>query len=96
MLPGQQGRRADQRHLVTRHRGDEGGAKRDLGLAETDIAADQPVHRLAALQILQHLADRAVLVVGLLIGKAVDELGIGRVVGFRDLARASGANRRRS
>ena len=43
---------------------DEGGAQRDLGLAEADIAADQPVHRLARGQILQHVGDGASLVVG--------------------------------
>ena len=33
--------------LPPMHR-DEGGAQRDLGLAEADVAADQAVHRLAA------------------------------------------------
>ena len=47
VLAGEQGRRADQRDLQPRHGGDEGGAKRDLGLAEADVAAHQPVHRLA-------------------------------------------------
>ena len=48
MLAGEQGRRADDRDLHARHGGDERGAQRDLGLAEADVAADQPVHRLAA------------------------------------------------
>ncbi len=61
------------------HRRDEGGAQRDLGLAEADIAAHQPVHRLACLEIAEHVLDRAVLVVGLLIGEAVDELRVVRV-----------------
>ena len=46
------------------HGGDEGGAQRDLGLAEADIAADQPVHRPAGRQILQHVGDGARLVFG--------------------------------
>ena len=47
MLPRQQRGRHHDRDLRARHRGDEGGAQRDLGLAEADIAADQPVHRPA-------------------------------------------------
>ena len=47
VLPRKQGCRADQRDLTSGHRHDEGRAQRDLGLAETDVAADQPVHRLA-------------------------------------------------
>ena len=48
VLAGEQGRRRDDRDLLAGHGGDEGGAQRDLGLAEADIAADQAVHRLAA------------------------------------------------
>ena len=75
MLAGQQRGRADQRDLIPGHRRDEGGAQRHFGLAEADVAAHQPVHRLAALQVFQHLGDRPVLVVGLLIGEAVDDCG---------------------
>ena len=74
MLPGEQGGRADQRDLLARHRHHERGAERDLGLAEADIAAHQPVHRLAGFEVLEHVLDRPVLVVGFLIGEAVDEL----------------------
>ena len=55
MLPGQQGRRHDHRDLRAGHRGDKGGGQRHLGLADADIAADQPVHRLAR----GHIDDRA-------------------------------------
>ena len=48
------------------HRRDEGGAQRDLGLAEADIADDQPVHRLARGEIVEHVVDRAILIVGFL------------------------------
>ena len=92
MLAREQGGRADQRDLVSGHRGDERGAQRDLGLAEADIAAHQPVHRLAAGQILEHLADRAILVLGFLIGEAVDELRIGRI-GFEQSPGAGRADR---
>ena len=74
MLARQQGRRADHRDLLARHRRDEGRAQRDLGLAEADIAADQPVHRLARGQVVQHVGDRLQLVVGLGIGEAGAEL----------------------
>ena len=52
----------------------EGGAQRDLGLAEADIAADQAVHRPAGGQVLQHVGDGARLVLGLGEGEAGAEL----------------------
>jgi hypothetical protein len=61
------------RHLHACHGGDETGAQSHLGLAEADIAADQTVHRLAAGQILQHVADGGFLILGLVPGEAVDE-----------------------
>ena len=79
MLAREQGGGTDQSDLATGHRHDEGGAQRDLGLAEADIAANQPVHRLAGLEIPEDIGDRAVLVVGFLIGEAVDELRIAAV-----------------
>ena len=57
VLARQQRRRHHHRHLLAGQRGDEGGAQRHLGLAEADVAADQPVHRLAGGQVLQHVAD---------------------------------------
>ena len=54
MLARQQRRRHHHRHLLAVHRRHEGGAQRHLGLAESDIAADQPVHRPTGLQILDH------------------------------------------
>ena len=55
------------------------GAQRHLGLAEADIAADQPVHRPALLQIVEHRFDGGKLVLGLLIGKARAEFVIRRL-----------------
>ncbi len=49
---------------------------RHLGLAEADIAADQPVHRVAGAEIVEHRIDGGVLVLGLLIGEAGAELVI--------------------
>ena len=74
MLAREQRRRHDDRHLLAVHRGDESGAQRDLGLAEADVAADQPVHRPAGGEIVEHRVDRGVLVLGLLVGEAGGEL----------------------
>jgi hypothetical protein len=60
---------------AARHRRDEGGAQRDLGLAEADIAADQPVHRFGRFQVAQHILDRALLILGLFIRETVEEAG---------------------
>ena len=46
--------------------GDEGGAQRDLGLAEADVAADHAIHGLAGAQVGEHLVDRLRLVRGFL------------------------------
>ena len=59
VLARQQRRRHHDRHLEAFHRRDEGGAQRHLGLAEADIAADQPVHRPAERQIVEHRVDGA-------------------------------------
>ena len=45
--------------------GNEGGAHPDLGLAETDVAADDPVHRRAVRQAVQYFANGLGLVRGL-------------------------------
>jgi len=92
MLASEQRRRANQRDLPPGHCHDERGAERDLGLAEADVATDQPVHRLAGLEVLEHVGDRALLVVGLLIGEAVDEGRVARVR-LSDDARSGGALR---
>src|SRR5258705_5232479 len=59
-------RRHQHGDLSARHHDREGGAHRDLGLAEADVAADETVHRLVArseehtseLQSLRHLGCR--------------------------------------
>ena len=65
VLSAEQGGRHHHRDLPAVHCGYEGGAQRHLGLAETDIAADQPVGRPAAAQVLEHVADGARLIFGL-------------------------------
>ena len=90
MLAGEQRGRRDQGDLQAGHGGDEGGAQRDLGLAEADVAADQPVHRLAGAEIVDDVVDGAVLVLGLLIRETVGEGGVAGV-GLGDRARAERA-----
>ena len=52
---------------------------------------DQPVHRLARGEIVEHVADRAVLIVGFLIGEAIDEGGVAAVIGLEHFAGAQRA-----
>ncbi len=54
--------------------GDEGGAHGHLGLAEADVAADEPVHRPRRLEVLLHRLDRLLLVGRLLVREARLEL----------------------
>ena len=74
VLAREQGRRHHDRDLLAVHGGDEGGAQRHLGLAEADVAADQPIHRPAGGEVAEHRGDGGLLVVGLLVGKAGAEL----------------------
>src|SRR5690606_23114683 len=68
-------------------------AERDLGLAEADVAADDAVHRLVALQVVEHLLDRRELVVGLLERKLEREALVALVVELVANAAARGAFR---
>ena len=70
MLARQQRRRHHDRDLLAVHGGDEGGAQRHFGLAEADVAANQPVHRPAGATDRRDRGDGGLLVVGLLVGKA--------------------------
>jgi hypothetical protein len=74
VLAGQQGRRRHDRHLLPAHGHDEGCAQRHLGLAEANVAADQPVHRLAGPQVGQDVPDGVELIFRLLVGEAGAEL----------------------
>ena len=58
-------RRHEHQHLLAGDRDGERGAQRDLGLAEADVAADEPVHRVRRLEVLLDRLDRARLVLGL-------------------------------
>ena len=62
VLAREQGRGDDDRRLLAVDGGGEGGAQRDLGLAEADVAADEPVHRPAGREIVERRLDRVRLV----------------------------------
>ena len=79
MLAGEQRGRHDHGHLLTGEHGQQARPERHLGLAEADIAADQPVHGAAARQIVEHGIDAGRLVLGLLIGEARREFVIDAV-----------------
>ena len=78
-------------HLHAGHGGDEGRAHGHFGLAEAHIAAHQPVHGPARLQIGDGVLDGAALILGLGIGEAGAELvpqpfGRRQAVGLAHLA----------
>ena len=58
-------RRHEHQHLLAVDGDRERGAHRHLGLAEADVAADEPVHRMRRLEILHHRLDRRPLVLRL-------------------------------
>ena len=94
VLLGEHRGRHQHRHLPPVHDGQERGAQRDLGLAVADVAADQPVHRLAALHVGEHVVDRLLLVGRLLEREGrleLAEVGVGCAVGAAlvDLARGA-------
>ncbi|MPN11873.1 hypothetical protein SDC9_159181 [bioreactor metagenome] len=82
MLFAEQGGRAEHGHLPAAGHRAEGGAQGDLGLAEADVAADQPVHRLARFHVGDDRGDGLRLVGGFLETEAVGE---GFVVVFRKI-----------
>ncbi|CAI8361293.1 MAG: Uncharacterised protein [Hyphomonas sp. TMED17] len=63
MLPRQQGRWCDNSNLFAGHCGNKGGAHRDFGFPEPDIATHQTVHRLPGTQITQHILNSIELVI---------------------------------
>ena len=69
VLLGEDRRRAEDERLLAVDRGGERGAHGDLGLAEADVAADEPVHRPRRLEVLLDRLDRARLVLGLAVGE---------------------------
>src|SRR5207248_1517737 len=66
---GEDRRRAEDERLLSVQRGGERRPDRDLGLAEPDVAADEPVHRPRRLEVLLHGLDRLLLIVRLPVRK---------------------------
>ena len=80
MLARKQGRWDNDRHLLAVQRDRKGCAECDFGFAEADIAANQPVHRLAGIEIVQRRGDRTQLIFGFLIGETRAEFVVGALV----------------
>jgi len=58
VLLGQDGGGRKDRHLFAFHDGFKGGPDRDLGLAKTNIPADEPIHGAGALHVDFRIGDR--------------------------------------
>ena len=95
VLARQERRGHHQSHLLAGHDRHEGGPQGHFRLAESDIAADQAVHRPPGGKILQHRADRGGLVFCLVEGKAGAELVVEAVGRRQHLAGLERACRRR-
>ena len=67
VLLGEDRGRAEDERLPAVQRHGERCAHGDLGLAEADVAADEPIHRPPRLEILLHRLDRLELILGLAI-----------------------------
>ena len=92
MLLRQQGGGHEHGHLLAGLDGLEGGADGDLGLAEADVAAQQPIHREAGLHVRLDVVDGAELVGCLDEREAVLELALpGRVVAEGEAGRVASA-----
>jgi hypothetical protein len=74
VLLGEDGGRGQEERLLARDRDREGGANGDLGLAESDVATNEPVHRPRRLEVLLDRLDRALLVGSLDVREARFEL----------------------
>ena len=74
MLAGEQGGRHDDGDLLAVHDRREGGAQRNFGFPEAHIAAHKPIHRPARGEVLKHLIDCRLLVLGLCVRKSSGEL----------------------
>ena len=62
MLLGKQGGGGEDHHLFAARHGGKGGAQRHLGLAETDVAAHEPIHGFARAHVGEHGVDGRLLV----------------------------------
>ena len=90
MLAGKQSRRHDNGDLRPVHRRRKRRAQSDLGFAETDIAANQPVHGTPFGQIGQHVLNALFLVLRFGIRETrakiiVNAFGYGQPFGFAQM-----------
>ena len=74
MLARQQRGRHNHGHLRARSRHGKSRPQRNLGLAETDVAANQPIHRNRGVQIGHDVGNGVELVIGFVIGKTRAEI----------------------
>ena len=74
MLAREQRGRNHHGNLRAGHRHHKGGAQSDFGLAETNITANQPIHRPAGGKVFQHIGNGAGLIFGLRKGEAGTKL----------------------
>ena len=82
MLFAEQRGRAQHGDLLAAGDGAEGGAQGDFGLAEADVAADQAIHRLAGVHVIDDGDNGLCLIGGFLEAEAVGE---GLVIVFRKI-----------
>ncbi len=87
VLAGEQCCRRDHRNLIPGHGNRKGRPHRNLGLAKTDITADQPVHHLTRAKITHDIINRIQLIFGFGIGETLAEFGIGAGIGDNRLRR---------
>src|SRR3954466_4763369 len=76
VLTSQQRRRHHDRDLLAVERDRESSPQRHLGLAEANIAADEPIHRPTSLKVFERGIDRAKLIFGFVVRKTRTELVI--------------------
>ena len=91
VLLGEDRRRHQHHHLLAVGGGLDRGAQRDLGLAEADVAADQPVHRPLRLHVALDRLDRFELVGGLAVGEGGLHRDLPLAVGREGVALAGAA-----
>ena len=86
VLPRQNRRGGQDRALFAAHHAFERGAQCDLGLADADVTAEQPVHRPRLLHIVLDVCRAGQLVGRFLIGKALFKITLPGVVGGEGVA----------
>ena len=81
MLTCEKRRWCDDGDLLSRHGGHEGGTQGNFGLTESNVTADEAIHRLAGGQIPECILNGVQLIVGLFVREACRELFIHTIAG---------------